>query len=191
VSNPPELFVLEQVFTVFNNSNAVEDYKLQKEAEDPIAFAASQSDPDALHYNQAMQANNDAEFKAERVKEADDHTTRGHWVFWEKMNVPEGQDILSAIWAFKLGKCQISTWAIYKHRPVSISMVVSRPMASIIGRPTRQLSIGSLSAVCDLLLTHLPVAHKANRLCLGIVEGNGIHATQVSSQDTAVLLHYP
>jgi hypothetical protein len=23
------------------------------------------------------------------------------------------------------------------------------------------------------------------------VEGNGIHATQVSNQDTAVLLHYP
>jgi hypothetical protein len=24
-----------------------------------------------------------------------------------------------------------------------------------------------------------------------IVEGNGIHATQVSNQDTVVLLHYP
>jgi hypothetical protein len=28
-------------------------------------------------------------------------------------------------------------------------------------------------------------------LCGATVEGNGIHATQVSNQDTAVLLHYP
>jgi hypothetical protein len=26
---------------------------------------------------------------------------------------------------------------------------------------------------------------------VGVVEGNGIHAMQVSNQDTAVLLHYP
>jgi hypothetical protein len=99
VPNPPELFV-EQVFTVSNDYDAVEEYKLQKEAEDPIAFAASQLDPDTLYYNQAVQGDDDAEFKAERVKEANDHTTRGHWVFWEKRNVQEGQDILSAIWAF-------------------------------------------------------------------------------------------
>jgi hypothetical protein len=93
---------MEQIYAVFDNSDAVEDYELQKEAEDPIAFAASQSDdPDTLHYNQAMQAEDSPEFKTAMVKEANNHTTRGHWLFWEKRNVPQGHDILSAVWAFK------------------------------------------------------------------------------------------
>jgi hypothetical protein len=47
-SIPPELF-MEQVYAVLDDSDAVEDYELQREAEDPIAFAASGSDPDTLH----------------------------------------------------------------------------------------------------------------------------------------------
>jgi hypothetical protein len=48
-------FFMEQIYAAFEDSDAVEDYELQKEAEDPIAFATSHSDPDTLHYNQAMQ----------------------------------------------------------------------------------------------------------------------------------------
>jgi hypothetical protein len=81
VSSPLELF-MEQIYAAFDDSDAVEDYELQREAEDPIAFAASRSGPDTLHYNQVMQAEDSLEFKTVMVKEANDHTTRGHWVFW-------------------------------------------------------------------------------------------------------------
>jgi hypothetical protein len=47
-SIPPELF-MEQVYAVLDDSDAMEDYELQREAEDPIAFAATGSDPDPLH----------------------------------------------------------------------------------------------------------------------------------------------
>jgi hypothetical protein len=62
-----------------------------------------------------MQAEDSLEFKTVMVKEANDHTTRGHWVFWEKRNVPQGHDILSAVWAFKR-KRQTDTRAVYKHK---------------------------------------------------------------------------
>jgi hypothetical protein len=91
------------------------DYATQKETEDPIAFATSQSDPDTLYYNQAMQADDATKFKAAMVKEAKDHTSRGHWEVWEKQNIPKGQDIHSAVWAFKC-KHRIDLCAMYKHK---------------------------------------------------------------------------
>ena len=114
VSSPPELF-MEQVYAVLDDTDAVEDYELQREAEDPIAFAAGKSDPDTLYYNQAMQADDAAEFKETMLKEANAHTERGHWEVWEKKDVPEDQDILPSVWAFKR-KRRIDTRAIYKHK---------------------------------------------------------------------------
>ena len=114
VSTPPELF-MEQVYAVFDDTDAVEDYELQKEAEDPMAFAASGSDPDTLHDNAAMKAHDSEDFRNAMVKEANDHTTRKHWAIWEKRNVPAGQKILSAIWACKR-KRPIDTRAVYKHK---------------------------------------------------------------------------
>ena len=113
-SIPPELF-MEQVYAVLDDSDAVEDYELQREAEDPIAFAASGADPDTLHYNAAMKAHDSEDFKVAMLKEANDHTTRLHWALWEKRNVPAGHKILSAIWAFKC-KRRIDTRAVYKHK---------------------------------------------------------------------------
>jgi hypothetical protein len=53
-SSPPERFT-EMVYTMFDNTVAVKDqYELQKEAENLIAFAASRGDPDTLAYNEAM-----------------------------------------------------------------------------------------------------------------------------------------
>jgi hypothetical protein len=92
---------MEQVYAVPDDSDAVEDYELQMEAEDPIAFAASGSDPDTLHYNAAMKARDSEDFMAAMIKEANDNTTRLHCALWEKRNVPKGHKILSAIWAFK------------------------------------------------------------------------------------------
>jgi hypothetical protein len=113
-SSPPELF-MEQVYAVLDDSDAVEDYELQREAEDPIAFAASGLDPDTLHYNAAMKAHDAEDFKVAMIKEANDHTTQLHWALWEKRNVPAGHKILSAIWAFKR-KHRIDTRAVYKHK---------------------------------------------------------------------------
>jgi hypothetical protein len=114
-SIPPELF-MEQVYAVLDDSDAVEDYELQRAAEDPIAFAANGSDPDiTLHYNAAMKAHDSEDFKVAMIKEANDHTTRLHWAFWEKQNVPAGHKILSAIWAFKR-KRRIDKRAVYKHK---------------------------------------------------------------------------
>jgi hypothetical protein len=78
---PPELF-MEQVCAVLDDSDAVEDCGLQREVEDPIAFAASGSDPDTLHYNAAMKAHDSEDFKVAMIKEANDHTTRSHWALW-------------------------------------------------------------------------------------------------------------
>jgi hypothetical protein len=106
---------MEQVYAVLDDSDAVEHYKLQREAEDPIAFAASGSDPDTVHYNAAMKAHDAEDFKVAMIKEANDHTTRLHWALCEKRNVPAGHKILSAIWAFKR-KRRIDTRAVYKHK---------------------------------------------------------------------------
>jgi hypothetical protein len=73
-SIPPQLF-MEQVYAVLDDSDAVEDYELQREAEDPIAFAANGSDPDTLHYNAVMKAHDAEDFKVAMIKEANDHTT--------------------------------------------------------------------------------------------------------------------
>jgi hypothetical protein len=66
---------MEQVYAVLDASDAVEDYELQREAEDPIAFAANGLDPDTLHYNAAMKAHDSEDFKVAMIKEANDHTT--------------------------------------------------------------------------------------------------------------------
>jgi hypothetical protein len=48
---------MEMVYAVFDDTDAVEDYEIQKmEAEDPIAFAASRGDPDTLSYKDVMGA---------------------------------------------------------------------------------------------------------------------------------------
>jgi hypothetical protein len=97
------------------SSDAVEDYERQREAEDPLAFADNGWDPDTLHYNAAMKAHDSEDFKVAMIKEANDDTSRLHWAFWEKQNVPAGHKILSAIWAFKQ-KRRIDTPAVYKHK---------------------------------------------------------------------------
>jgi hypothetical protein len=70
---------MEQVYAIVDNSDAVEDYEIQKEAEYAIAFAANRPDPDTLYYNQAMtRASNAAKLKVAIVKEAM-VTFRWHW----------------------------------------------------------------------------------------------------------------
>ncbi len=64
---PPEPF-MEQVHAAFDDSNAFEDYKLQKEADDPIAFTTSWPDPESRHYIRAMQARDFSNFKNAKIE---------------------------------------------------------------------------------------------------------------------------
>jgi hypothetical protein len=62
-----------------------------------------------------MEATDAEEFKMAMLKEVNAHTENDHWEVWSKANIPENQDVLPAIWAFKR-KCRIDTRAVYKHK---------------------------------------------------------------------------
>ena len=47
-------------------------------AEDPIAFATSKSDPDTMHYGEAMKALDAKKFKQATLDEVDAQTKKGH-----------------------------------------------------------------------------------------------------------------
>jgi hypothetical protein len=66
-SNTPERF-MEMVYAVFDDTDAVEDYKMQTEADDSIAFAASRGDPDTLSYKDVMGAIDSPEFRTAMVR---------------------------------------------------------------------------------------------------------------------------
>jgi hypothetical protein len=112
--NPP-CRLIETAYAVLDETDAVDDYETQLLAEDPIAFTASKSGLDTLHFNDAMNADDSAEFKTAMLEEVNTHTENDHWEVWEKVKVPAGQDVLPGIWAFKR-KRQIDTRDIYKDK---------------------------------------------------------------------------
>jgi hypothetical protein len=62
-----------------------------------------------------MEAHDVKEFQQAMLKEVDAHTENGHWEICARCDVPAGQDILPAVWAFKR-KRRIDTRAVYKHK---------------------------------------------------------------------------
>jgi hypothetical protein len=103
-------------YAVLDDTKAVEDWETQNQAEDPIAFAASnRSDPDTLHYGQAMKAHDAAAFQEAMLLEANAHTDNDHWEVWARCDVPKWQDILPAVWAFRR-KRRIDTREVYKYK---------------------------------------------------------------------------
>jgi hypothetical protein len=112
----PTRRLIETAYAVLEDTDAVEDYDTQVQAEDPIAFATSnKSDPDTLHYKGGMEATDTDDFKKAMLQEVDTHTENDHWEVWKKADVPANQDILPAIWAFKR-KRRIDTRTVYKHK---------------------------------------------------------------------------
>lgn len=77
-----------------------EDYRLQDEMDDPIAFAAKDGE-DTLHYGQAMRAEDRRDFIEAMVKEVEDHVRRKHWKIVHISEVPKGHKVLDAVWSFK------------------------------------------------------------------------------------------
>jgi hypothetical protein len=98
--SPPRCLI-ETACLVLDDTEAVEDYETQREAEDRIVFAASKLDPDTMHYGEAMRAADTKEFKQAMLKEVEAHTSKGHWEVWAKLDVPLDQDVLPAFWAFR------------------------------------------------------------------------------------------
>jgi hypothetical protein len=113
-SNPARRLI-ETAYAVLDETDAVEDYKMQALAEDPTAFVASKSDLDTLHFNKAMNAVDLAEFKTAMLQEVNAHTENDHREVWEKASMPAGLDVLPAVWAFKR-KQQIDTRKVYKYK---------------------------------------------------------------------------
>jgi hypothetical protein len=111
----PPRRLIESAYAVLDDTDAIEDYETQEQAEDPIAFAANGSDPDTLSFKDAMDAADSKEFLSAMLKEADAHTKHDHWEVWRKADVPSSQDILPSVWAFKR-KRRIDTRAIYKYK---------------------------------------------------------------------------
>ena len=114
-TTPIRHFMHETAHAVLEDTDAIEDYETQTAAEDPIAFAASKSDPDTLNFKDAMNAQDSAAFKKAIIKECDAHSDNGHWEVWERANVPKEQDVLPAVWAFKR-KRRIDTREVYKYK---------------------------------------------------------------------------
>ena len=91
-----------------------EDYQLQQDMIDPIAFKAS-SDPDTMYYHEAIRAPDSEAFKQAIVKEINDHIEGNHWKLIPSTAVPKGERILDSVWAMKR-KRDIKTQQVYKHK---------------------------------------------------------------------------
>ena len=91
-----------------------EDYKLQDEMFDPIAFKTT-SNPDDMYYHQALKEPDKDQFLQAIVKEINDHIEGNHWQLIPKSEVPNGTKILDTVWAMKR-KRDIKTREIYKYK---------------------------------------------------------------------------
>ena len=89
-----------------------EEYEVQRQMSDPIAFAAS-SDPDIMYLHEALKQPDKKEFIQAMVNEVTTHTTRGHWKIIPISEVPNGTKILPAVWAMRR-KRKILTREVYK-----------------------------------------------------------------------------
>jgi hypothetical protein len=110
---------MDQGFTITSYSTYYDalhedDYSIQDAMMDPIAFKAS-SDPDTMHYHEAMAAPDRAQFLEAIVKEVNAHIEHDHWELIPRSQVPEGTKILDSIWAMKR-KRDIKTQQVYKHK---------------------------------------------------------------------------
>jgi hypothetical protein len=77
-----------------------EDYLLQDEMLNPIAFLAG-SNEDTMYFHQAMKAPDRNQFKKAIVKEVNDHIENKHWELIPREAVPKGVKVLPSVWSMK------------------------------------------------------------------------------------------
>lgn len=89
-----------------------ESYEIQRQMEQPMAFAAT-SNPDVMYLDQAMKEADSADFQRAMIKEVASHADNGHWEMVLIASIPKGTKILPSVWAMRR-KRKISTGEIYK-----------------------------------------------------------------------------
>lgn len=99
--------------STFDDREGQEEWAIQKEMAQPLAFAANKSDPDTMYMHQAMCQPDKDKFKQAMMDEIKAHTENKHWEIIERTEVPEGDKILPSVWAMKQ-KRRISTGEVYK-----------------------------------------------------------------------------
>ena len=97
----------------FNDYEGHEEYLIQRELSQPIAFAASKSDSDTMYMHQAMNQPDKRQFQRAMQEEINAHTENKHWEIISRNTVPEGVKVLPSVWAMKR-KRRIATGEIYK-----------------------------------------------------------------------------
>lgn len=85
-----EVLLRQDQQTLF--SSATQQYQVQKELEQPIAYLAS-SNPDVMHYHQAKHADNSNQFVLAMEKEINDHEKYEHFIPALKEKVPKDNRI--------------------------------------------------------------------------------------------------
>jgi hypothetical protein len=89
-----------------------EAYDIQERMEQPLSFVAS-TNPDVMYMDQAMKEPDSEQFQLAMLKEVKAHTDNGHWTIVRRDAVPDGVDILPAVWAMRR-KRRIMTGEPYK-----------------------------------------------------------------------------
>jgi hypothetical protein len=115
---------------------------LQREMQDPIAFAAKTSDPDTFHYGIAMKQPDHAEFIKAMKEEVNAQTENGHWELLPRSQVPEGVKFLTPC-GLSVASAESLLKKYTSGKLASTSTVDSRRRASTSGRRMRRLFNGS------------------------------------------------
>ena len=90
-----------------------DDYLLQDQMSDPIAFLAAQTNSDTMYFDQAMQQEDREHFIQAIIDEVNAHIEAKHWELIPRSQVPVDTDILPAVWSMKR-KLDIKTRRVYK-----------------------------------------------------------------------------
>jgi hypothetical protein len=92
-----------------------EDYLLQDQMQNLIAFMASTNQDTMYFHQEAMKAPDRDQFKKALVKEVNDHIENHNWELIPREYVPKGITVLPSIWSMKR-KRDIKTQQVYKHK---------------------------------------------------------------------------
>jgi hypothetical protein len=107
--------LIEVAYSSYYEALHEDDYKLQDDMSDPIAFLSHHSDPDTMYFHEAVKQPDREEFIKAIIKEINDHIDRNHWVLVPRNKVPKGTKILASVWAMKR-KRDLVTRQIHKHK---------------------------------------------------------------------------
>jgi hypothetical protein len=90
----------EDAEETYYNAMHEDEYRIQDEMTDPIAFLAK-TDEDTMYFHQATKAPERDEFVKAIVKEMNDHIVSKSWELVLRREVPAGVKVLDSVWAMK------------------------------------------------------------------------------------------